>query len=146
MSSTLFNNKSPGGEVWNGDTNTPRRIFIMRKVHPSGCGRFQQGKAGALAKPRGVVNAWGSALTALLLWALSLAVQAQSPDVYHDHADQALQSFLLKFWNAPAQYFANQFPDNGSLTEYWTYANGWQAVIDGVERTGGEQYSGLIES
>ena len=71
---------------------------------------------------------------------------AQSVAEYHARADQALQSFLLKFWRGDQQYLRQSFPDNGGLTAYWTYANGWDAVMDGVERTGGEQYLGLIES
>ena len=67
-------------------------------------------------------------------------------DTYHARADQALQSFFLKFWNGTAQYFEHTYPSDGTLTGYWTYAHGWDAVMDGVERTGGAQYSGLIES
>jgi predicted alpha-1,6-mannanase (GH76 family) len=70
----------------------------------------------------------------------------QTPQMYHSRADQALQSFLLKFWNGGQQYLKQYFADNGQLTGYWTYANGWDAVMDGVERTGGEQYLGLIET
>ncbi|MEY2427634.1 MAG: hypothetical protein QOJ40_519 [Verrucomicrobiota bacterium] len=71
---------------------------------------------------------------------------AQSATTYHQHADQALQSFLLKFWQASPQYLRNAYPSDGTSTSYWTYAHGWEAVMDGVERTGGQQYSGLIES
>jgi len=71
---------------------------------------------------------------------------AQTAATYHARADQALQSFLLKFWNGGQQYLRARYPDNGSLTGYWTYAHGWDALLDGVERTGGQQYEGLIES
>ncbi len=71
---------------------------------------------------------------------------AQTAATYHDRADQALQSFLIKFWDGGQQYLKGRYPDDGSLTGYWTYANGWDALLDGVERTGGQQYSGLIES
>lgn len=70
----------------------------------------------------------------------------QTAATYHARADQALQSFLLKFWNGGQQYLRDKYPSDGSLTGYWTYANGWDAVLDGVERTGGAQYAGLIES
>src|SRR5271169_6274235 len=70
----------------------------------------------------------------------------QTAATYHNRADQALQSFLLKFWNGGSQYLGNTYPSDGSLTGYWTYAHGWDAVMDGVERTGGQQYSGWIES
>jgi predicted alpha-1,6-mannanase (GH76 family) len=71
---------------------------------------------------------------------------AQTAATYHTRADAALQSFLLKFWNGGQQYLRNRYPSDGSLTGYWTYANGWDALLDGVERTGGAQYAGLIES
>lgn len=74
------------------------------------------------------------------------AALGQTVPTYHARADQALQSFLLKFWDGGNQYLRNLYPSNGSLTGYWTYANGWQALMDGVERTGGQQYAGLIES
>src|SRR6266542_4476748 len=91
-------------------------------------------------------------LISLRIAALATALQALPPCIaqgaatYHDRADQALQSFLIKFWNGGQQYLRHRYPDNGSLTGYWTYANGWDALLDGVERTGGQQYSGLIES
>ncbi|HWW02143.1 MAG TPA: glycoside hydrolase family 76 protein [Candidatus Acidoferrum sp.] len=85
-----------------------------------------------------------------LFWALlllpSLPDYAQTGATYHNRADQALQSFLLKFWNGGSQYLRNTSPSDGSLTGYWTYAHGWDAVMDGVERTGGQQYAGWIES
>jgi len=88
----------------------------------------------------------------ILLAAMCLAAHlpragfAQTAATYHTRADQALQSFLIKFWNGGQQYLRQNYPDTGSLTGYWTYANGWDALLDGVERTGGQQYSGLIES
>lgn len=86
-------------------------------------------------------------LTAILLMThLPQAGFAQTAATYHARADQALQSFLVKFWNGGQQYLRNQFPSDGTLTGYWTYANGWDALLDGVERTGGAQYAGLIES
>ena len=87
-------------------------------------------------------------LTVLLPFAIQLPLtgRAQTAATYHARADQALQSFLLKFWNGGQQYLRNNFPSDGSLTGYWTYANGWDAMLDGVERTDGAQYAGLIQS
>lgn len=90
-----------------------------------------------------------------VLWYLTFAAlaqlgagrsAAQTVAAYHQRADSALQSFLLKFWSGSNQYLKGQYPDNGSLTGYWTYAQGWDAVLDGVERTGGQQYYGLVET
>ncbi len=71
---------------------------------------------------------------------------AQSVSDYHTRADQALQSFLLKFWDGGQEYLRNRYPSDGSLTGYWTFAQGWDALMDGIERTGGRQYAGLIDS
>jgi hypothetical protein len=68
-------------------------------------------------------------------------------ETYHDRADQALESFLLKFWDGGAQYLRNRYPStDNQLTGYWTYAHGWEAVMDGVERSGRQEYYGWIES
>jgi predicted alpha-1,6-mannanase (GH76 family) len=87
------------------------------------------------------------------LWSIVLAMMvglvtslAQVPATYHARADAALQSFLLKFWNGGSQYLRNRYPSDGSLTSYWVYANAWEAVMDGVERTSGLRYSGMIET
>ena len=102
------------------------------------------------ARSRGFAN--GGAPWGVRLWGLAAALLAaplgiaQTPATYHARADQALQSYLIKYWNGGRQYLRNSYPDTGSLTGYWTYANGWDALMDGVERTGGQQYSGLIES
>jgi predicted alpha-1,6-mannanase (GH76 family) len=87
-------------------------------------------------------------LLAVLFLVIQLprAGRAQTAATYHSRADQALQSFVLKFWSGGQQYLRDKFPSDGSLTGYWTYANGWDALLDGVERTGGAQYAGLIES
>src|ERR1035441_9747760 len=39
----------------------------------------------------------------------------QTATAYHQHADQALQSFLLKFWSASSQYLHNSYPSDGTL-------------------------------
>lgn len=68
-------------------------------------------------------------------------------ETYHNRADQALQSFLLKFWSGGQQYLWNRYPNtNNQVTSYWTYAHGWEALMDGVERSGRQEYCGLIES
>src|SRR3974390_1371520 len=94
-----------------------------------------------ISKPVLALRLLGLSGTALWIPLLATArCPAQTPATYHNRADQALQSFLLKFWNGGQQYLRQQFPDNGLLTGYWTYANGWGAVMDGVGRTRGEPY------
>jgi predicted alpha-1,6-mannanase (GH76 family) len=112
------------------------RAWVGRKCDPSGGTRW-------LCRSRDprhfVLAAW-------LILQGCLGCLGQSAATYHERADQALQSFLLKFWSASSQYLHNSYPTDGTLTSYWTYAHGWDALMDGVERTGGQQYFGLIES
>lgn len=87
-------------------------------------------------------------LAIVLSWMQLIVFESngQTAATYHARADQAIESFLLKFWKGPSQYLRNAYPDDGSLTGYWTFSQGWQAVMDGVERTGGQKYYGFIES
>jgi predicted alpha-1,6-mannanase (GH76 family) len=73
-------------------------------------------------------------------------VSAQTPEEYHRRADAALQSFLLKYWSQGHNYLRANYPDNGAETGYWTFAQGFDALLDGVERTGGRRYAGLVET
>ncbi len=74
------------------------------------------------------------------------AANAQgAPGELHARADAALQSFLIKYWNG--SYLSATYPGGGgSRTGYWTFAQGFDALLDGVERTGGARYAGLIET
>ncbi|HUS37267.1 MAG TPA: glycoside hydrolase family 76 protein [Verrucomicrobiae bacterium] len=76
----------------------------------------------------------------------AFATLGQTPANYHQRADEALESFLLKFWDGPNQYLRHRYPSDGALTGYWTFANGWAALVDGVERSGKSQYYGLIDT
>lgn len=77
---------------------------------------------------------------------VSTIANARSQTPLNDRADVALQSFLLKFWDGNRQYFLHRYPSDGQLTGYWTYANGWDAILDSVERTGRTRYLGLIDT
>ncbi len=63
----------------------------------------------------------------LVAWAIilqtGLSCLAQTSATYHQRADQALQSFLLKFWKINPQYLRNTYPSDGTQTGYWTYAH-----------------------
>ena len=126
----------PNARVNSWYTESPLDLLNLEKEQACKGNAYPAGNAPLLV---------GIALWAVLMQTWSVCV-AQTPAAYHSRADQALQSFLLKFWSGDRQYLKQQFPDNGALTGYWTYANGWDAVMDGVERTGGEQYLGLIET
>jgi len=61
----------------------------------------------------------------------------------HQRADAGLDSLLLNFWSDDEQYLqATSNP--GSVTGYWTYAQGFDALLDGVERTEGQKYQEWI--
>ena len=62
----------------------------------------------------------------------------------HQHADRALAVNLLDFWNGSQQYLNAIAPTDGKLTGYWTYAQVFDALLDGVERTGALHYRGLV--
>ncbi|HTR53580.1 MAG TPA: glycoside hydrolase family 76 protein [Kofleriaceae bacterium] len=75
---------------------------------------------------------------------------AVSPDAagvdaapWHAHADDATASLLLHFWSP--SYLNDASPSTGVATGYWTFAQAWDAVLDGAERTGGAKFAGWIE-
>ena len=61
----------------------------------------------------------------------------------HARADEALERFLVEFWRGSDQYLRGQVPGD-ALAHYWVYAQAFDALLDGVERTGGARYRGLI--
>jgi predicted alpha-1,6-mannanase (GH76 family) len=64
----------------------------------------------------------------------------------HERADRSLDALLSNFWNGDEQYLNALSPSNGSITGYWTFAQAFDAVLDGVERTDGQGYSEWIET
>ncbi len=64
----------------------------------------------------------------------------------HAHADAALTATLLSFWSGNDQYLYAASPTTGTVTGYWTYAQFFDALLDGVERTGGQRYAGLVRA
>jgi predicted alpha-1,6-mannanase (GH76 family) len=55
-------------------------------------------------------------------------------DIWGPRADDALEAMLLHYWTGTTL----------EGTAYWTFAQAWDAVLDGVERTG--RYRGWIET
>src|SRR4051812_12776901 len=106
---------------------------------PEGKLRYSMGRGSTI---RMRMKRWASLFVCGLTLLSASGVRAQTVATYHDRADKALQSFLLKFWDGSNQYLRHRYPADGTLTGYWTYANGWDAVMDGVERTGKLQYLG----
>jgi len=77
---------------------------------------------------------------------LSGLAAAQDIDELHRRADDALQGFLLDFWRQDLGYLEHEHPGASGPTGYWTFAQGFDALLDGVERTEGKRYAGLIET
>jgi len=59
---------------------------------------------------------------------------------YDQWADAGIQSYFQHFWDPNETYINAAFPSDGRLTGYWDFAQGFDAVIDSVNRTGGQQY------
>jgi predicted alpha-1,6-mannanase (GH76 family) len=57
----------------------------------------------------------------------------------------ALQSLLLSYWSGTQSYMVDT-PGGSTLAGYWIFAQTFDALLDGVERTGGEHYKGLVET
>jgi predicted alpha-1,6-mannanase (GH76 family) len=64
----------------------------------------------------------------------------------HARADQSLSRMLVAFWNGTGQYIDAAEPANGNVTGYWTFAQAFDAVLDGAERTAKRHYGGLIDT
>jgi predicted alpha-1,6-mannanase (GH76 family) len=61
----------------------------------------------------------------------------------HANAGAALGVTLANFWLGASQYVMAA-PGNPKLTGYWIYAQTWEAVLDGVQRTRGQRFAGLV--
>jgi len=60
-------------------------------------------------------------------------------------ADVALDAMLQKFWSDDMKYFRSASPNNGKRTSYWMFAQAWDTLLDGVERTHGEKFKDWID-
>jgi predicted alpha-1,6-mannanase (GH76 family) len=89
--------------------------------------------------------AWIAAFVGLTLPVCAFGAGTDAAE-QHRRADAATQSLLLRFWSQGEDYFAAAWPAAGRMTEYWTFAQAFDAVLDGVERTGGARYAGLVET
>jgi len=56
----------------------------------------------------------------------------QSCNLYRSYQIEGINSFLTKFWNEEGNYLYNEYPQKGNSnnTGYWTYAQGFDAVLD----------------
>jgi len=65
----------------------------------------------------------------------------QSAD--NQRADTALETLLVKYFSQGDDYLKNASND-GSPAGYWIFAQTFDAVLDGVERTHGAHFGGLV--
>ena len=63
----------------------------------------------------------------------------------HTRAASALAAAITNFWVGANQY-VRATSTASALTSYGSYAQAFDAVLDGVERTGGKHYGGLIRT
>jgi predicted alpha-1,6-mannanase (GH76 family) len=63
----------------------------------------------------------------------------------HLRSDAALQRLLLSYWDGTQSYLVDS-PGGHAAPGYWIFAQAFDALLDGVERTGGEHYRGLVET
>lgn len=75
---------------------------------------------------------------------VSAAFGEDAADTYHSRADAALESLLVKFWRQSRNYLRDAYPGTGT-TGYWTFAQAFDAVLDGAERTEGARFFHFIE-
>lgn len=106
------------------------------------CGGDEGGDASSVS-PRPAEAADGAAQDAGTA-ALPDAADSATPDARaeHDAADAALEAMLLSFWDG--RYLRSERTGT-EHTGYWIFAQAFDAVLDGVTRTGG-RYEGLIET
>ena len=64
--------------------------------------------------------------------------------LWHGRADVALEKLLIAYWTQGSSYLAAASPSDGTLTGYWTFAQALDAVLDGVERSGGARFAGWV--
>eukprot|EP01105_Mastigella_eilhardi_P005618 TRINITY_DN17277_c0_g1_i1.p1 TRINITY_DN17277_c0_g1~~TRINITY_DN17277_c0_g1_i1.p1 ORF type:complete len:361 (-),score=58.18 TRINITY_DN17277_c0_g1_i1:79-1161(-) len=48
-------------------------------------------------------------------------------------AHEGMDTFLRLYWSEAAAYVVKFYPSDGNLSEYWNYAQCYDAVLDGVE-------------
>jgi predicted alpha-1,6-mannanase (GH76 family) len=59
-------------------------------------------------------------------------------------ADLATARLVTRFWSKSRDYLDGAFPDDGKSAGYWIYAQAFDAVLDGVERTKGAKFKDTI--
>jgi predicted alpha-1,6-mannanase (GH76 family) len=65
--------------------------------------------------------------------------------VLEEQASDALDQMLLSYWSQADGYLVDT-PGGDTVAGYWIFAQSFDALLDGVERTGGEHYLGLVQT
>jgi predicted alpha-1,6-mannanase (GH76 family) len=87
-----------------------------------------------------IADVSGSDARADAVWSDATTLPGCNAATAHARADAALDRMIAGFWNDSSRYFDAAEPTNGKLTGYWTFAQAFDAVLDGVERTMGRKY------
>jgi predicted alpha-1,6-mannanase (GH76 family) len=64
----------------------------------------------------------------------------------HRRADAALEALMLHYWKQDDAYLAIASPQTSKLAGYWIFAQGFDVVLDGVERSLGKRFRGTLET
>jgi predicted alpha-1,6-mannanase (GH76 family) len=65
--------------------------------------------------------------------------------VLEERASAALDQMLLSYWSQSDGYLVDT-PGGDTSAGYWVFAQSFDALLDGVQRTGGEHYLGLVKT
>lgn len=89
----------------------------------------KKGKKGLIA-----ISLLTRVLSIILLTGSStlLLAKGKGVSVSVEDADLAFSAFLKNFWNPQLKYLSDQNKPDTHPTAYWTYAQGWDCVLDNI--------------
>ncbi len=103
----------------------------------------------------GVGFAQGRGMTIRFLAALALVATACSGEATGQdadalaadtRADTATTALVTHFWDASDHNLRSTSPSDGNFAGYWIYAEAFDAVIDGAQRTNGAKFKNWIDA
>ncbi len=68
------------------------------------------------------------------------STQSADDALIASQADAATTALFDEFWDASSRYMRDAHPSDGKEAGYWTFAQAFDAVLDGVQRTGGAKF------
>jgi len=61
-----------------------------------------------------------------------VVIEVQQGSVFGFSCFEPVDTFLWNFWNSKAEYLWRDHPNQGYLADYWNFAEGFDAVVDGL--------------